>query len=164
MAVFGSLKTLRSQLASTPAFERAFAYVGECLRQDSPAHRRINAVKVGDTERVELGGGVFALEQAYQSKPRAEGRWESHYAYIDVQVIVEGNELMEVTDVNRLAVHEDRMPAGDVLFYHSFDDGSVLRIETGEAAVFFPVDAHKPSLAAGSSALVRKTVVKIPVA
>ncbi len=164
MALFGSLETLRSQLTTSPAFERAFAYVEECLRTDSAAHRRINKVKVGDTERVELGGGVFALEQAYQAKPRAEGRWESHRAYIDVQVIVEGDELMEATDVNRLSIQEDRTPANDVLFYHSFDDGSVLRIKAGEAAVFFPIDAHKPSLAAGSLALVRKTVVKVPVA
>ncbi len=164
MALFGSLEALRSQLATTPAFERAFVYVEECLRGDSPAHRRISAVKVGETERVELGGGVFALEQAYYSKPRDEGRWESHHVHIDVQVIVAGDELMEVTDVNRLTIQEDRTPANDLLFYHSFNEGSVLRIKAREAAVFFPIDAHKPSLAVGSPALVRKTVVKVPVA
>jgi YhcH/YjgK/YiaL family protein len=164
MALFGSLEALRAQLATTPAFERAFAYVEECLRTDSAAHRRLNAVKVGDTERVELGDGVFALEQAYHSKPRDDGRWESHHAHIDVQVIVAGDELMEVTDVNRLKVQENLTPAKDLLFYHSFDEGSVLRIKAGEAAVFFPIDAHKPSLAVVSPALVRKTVVKVPVA
>lgn len=164
MAIFGSLDTVRAQLATNPAFQRALAYVEECLSPDSAAAARLRAVKVGDTERVELGGGVFALEQAYQSKPRAEGRWEAHRAYIDVQVIVVGEELMEVTDVSRLRVAEDFTPAKDLLFYQSFDEGSVLRVKAGEAAVFFPVDAHKPSLAVGAPALVRKTVVKVPVA
>jgi len=164
MALFGSLETLRAQLATTPSFERAFAYVEDCLRPGSAAHQRLQAVKLGDTERVELGDGVFALEQAYLAKPRAEGRWESHYAYIDVQVIVEGDELMEVTDVKRLTIAEDLTPAKDLLFYRPFDDGSVLRVKAGEAAVFFPVDAHKPSLAVGTPSLVRKTVVKVPVA
>ncbi len=164
MALFGSPETLRAQLATTPSFERAFAYVEECLRPGSAANQRLQAVKAGDTERVELGGGVFALEQAYDSKPRAAGRWESHYAYIDVQLIVTGEELMEVTDVKRLEIAEDFTPAKDLLFYQPFDDGSVLRMKAGEAAVFFPVDAHKPSLAVGSPSLVRKTVVKVPVA
>ena len=164
MALFGSVETLSAQLATNPSFERAFTYVEECLRPGSGAHQRLQAVKIGDTGRVELGGGVFALEQAYQSKPQAEGKWESHLTYIDVQVIVSGDELMEVTDVKRLKIAEDLTPAKDLLFYQPFDDGSVLRVKAGEAAVFFPADAHKPSLAVGTPSLVRKTVVKVPVA
>ena len=164
MALFGSLETLRSQLATSPAFQRAFAYAEECLSPGSPAFKRLHAVGIGQTERVELGDGVFALEQAYDSKPRVEGRWESHYAYIDVQVVVAGDEIMEVTDVKRLKIAEDFTPAKDLVFYQPFADGSVLRVKAGEAAVFFPIDAHKPSLAVSSPALVRKTVVKVPVA
>jgi len=165
MALFGSLATVRTQLAGSPSFERTLAYVEEILRPGSEAQQRLLAVAAGDTGRVELGDGVFALEQAYVAKPRAEGRWEAHRVYIDVQVIVTGEELMEVTDVSRLAVAEDNTPAKDILFFEQNLDGSVLRMRAGELAVFYPVDAHKPSLAAGEpAALVRKTVVKVPVA
>lgn len=165
MALFGSLATVRAQLVGCPSFERTLAYVEEVLREGSPARQRVLAVPEGTTERVELGDGVFALEQSYVAKPRAEGRWEAHRQYIDVQVIVAGDELMEVTDISRLAVTEDRTPAQDLLFFGDYPDGSVLRMRAGELAVFFPVDAHKPSLAAGDPAsLVRKTVVKVPVA
>jgi YhcH/YjgK/YiaL family protein len=165
MALFGSLATVRAQLAGNPSFQRTLAYVEEILRPGSPAHQRLLAVPTGETERVELGDGAFALEQAYVAKPRAEGRWEAHRAYIDVQVIVSGDELMEVTDVSRLKVAEDHTPAKDILFFEGYPDGSVLRMRAGELAVFYPVDAHKPSLAAGeAAALVRKTVVKVPVA
>ncbi len=165
MALFGSLATVRAQLAGSPSFERTLAYVEEILRPGSAAHQRLQAVPMGETERVELGDGVFALEQAYVAKPVVEGRWEAHRVYIDVQVIVTGDELMEVTDVSRLQVEEDHTPAKDLLFFKGYPDGSVLRMRTGELAVFYPVDAHKPSLAAGQPAsVVRKTVVKVPVA
>ncbi|HEY8991395.1 MAG TPA: YhcH/YjgK/YiaL family protein [Luteolibacter sp.] len=165
MALFGSLATVRKQLAGSPSFQRSLAYVEEILRPGSEANRRLMAVATGDTVRVELGDGVFALEQAYVAKPVVEGRWEAHRLYIDVQVIVGGDELMEVTDVARLAVDEDFTPAKDLLFFKGYADGSVLRMREGELAVFYPVDAHKPSLAAGApAALVRKTVVKVPVA
>ena len=165
MALFGSPATIRAQLAGSPPFERALAYVEDILRPGSEAHARLMAVATGETGRVELGDGVFALEQAYIAKPRAEGKWEAHKVYIDVQVIVSGEELMEVTDVARLTVAEDHTPAKDILFFEQNRDGSVLRMRAGEIAVFYPVDAHKPSLAAGEpAALVRKTVVKVPVA
>jgi biofilm protein TabA len=165
MALFGSPATIRAQLAGSPSFERALAYVEDILRPGSEAHARLMAVATGETGRVELGDGVFALEQAYIAKPRAEGKWEAHKVYIDVQVIVSGDELMEVSDVARLTVAEDHTPARDILFFEQNLDGSVLRMRAGEIAVFYPVDAHKPSLAAGEpAALVRKTVVKVPVA
>ena len=165
MALFGSPDTIRAQLAGSPPFERALAYVEDILRPGSEAHARLMAVATGETGRVELGDGVFALEQASIAKPRAEGKWEAHKVYIDVQVIVSGDELMEVTDVARLTVAEDHTPAKDILFFEQNRDGSVLRMRAGEIAVFYPVDAHKPSLAAGEpAALVRKTVVKGPVA
>jgi len=164
MAIFGTLDTLRAQLARPEHFAAALAYVAEVLRPGSAAQARIGGIAAGATERVELAGGAFALEQAYFTNPRTAGRWESHRAYIDVQVIVAGEELMEVADAAQLAVAEDLRPAKDLIFYRPFDGGSVLRVGAGGAAVFFPADAHLPSLRTGAAAtLVRKTVVKVPV-
>ncbi len=163
MAVFGSLSTVRDQLAPSLAFATALEYVERCLTPGSEENRRILAVAVDATERVELAGGVFALEQAYVGKPAETGKWEAHKAYIDIQVVVAGNELMEVTDVRELTVAEDLTPERDLLFYAPFDGGSLLRAGTGFVAVFFPIDAHKPSLSAGDGGVIRKTVVKVPV-
>jgi YhcH/YjgK/YiaL family protein len=164
MAIFGTLGTLRAQLARPDHFAATLAYVAEALRPDSAVQARIARIAAGVTERVDLSGGAFALEQVYLTKPRTEGRWESHRAYIDVQVIVVGEELMEVADAAHLAVAEDFRPVKDLIFYQPFDGGSVLRVHAGEAAIFFPSDAHLPSLRTGAAgALVRKTVVKVPV-
>ncbi len=163
MALFGSLSTVRAQLAASPAFDLALDYVACVLRPGSPEAARIAAVPVGETLRVELGEGVFALEQAYVSKPAAQGRWEAHERFIDVQVIVTGRELMGVVDVAQLAVAEDFRPQRDLVFFAPFEGGSVLKTGAGDVAVFFPVDGHMPSLADGEPAKVFKTVVKVPV-
>ena len=165
MALFGTLSTVRSQLAGCPSFQRALDYVEDILRPGSESHKRLHAVATGETLTIELGEGVFAMEQAYVAKPRTEGRWEAHKVYIDMQVIVSGDELMEVADVSRLVLAEDKTPAKDVMFFENGPSFSVLRVGSGDIAIFYPVDAHKPSLAAGEpAALVRKTVVKVPVA
>ena len=164
MALFGSLSTVRAQLAASPAFDLAFDYVARALTPGTAEASRIAAVPDGETVRIELGEGVFALEQAYQGKLPAEGRWEAHERFIDVQVIVSGNELMGVIDASRLTLAEDFRATRDLMFFAPREGGSTLRVGAGEVAVFFPVDAHMPSLADGEPTLVRKTVVKVPVA
>lgn len=163
MALFGSLSTVRAQLASSPAFKIAFDYVARALTPGSPEATRIAAVPEGVTERVELGEGVFALEQAYEAKPVSAGKWEAHERYIDVQVIVSGRELMGVIETSALTLTEDYRAERDLMFFAPADGGSILRVGPGGVAVFFPADGHMPSLADGEPALVRKTVVKVPV-
>ena len=164
MALFGPLAALPGQLARFDHFAPAFAYVAEARRAGSEAHRLLAGLPVGETGRVELGGGAFALPQVYLTRDRTEGRWETHRAYIDVQAVIEGEEFMEIADRDRLTVAEDLTPGRDVIFYQPFDRGSVLRLVPGSAAVYFPPDAHLGCIATAAPALVRKIVVKVPVA
>lgn len=162
MAVFGSLSTVRAQLALDPRFKAALDYVAEAQQADSAVRRRINAVAVGATERHELAGGAFALEQAYLSKPRAEAFLESHIKYIDVQAVTAGEEIQEVVDIARMTVDVPYNAERDLIKYHDFRDTSLISAREGLVAVFFSVDGHI-SRAVGPAVLVRKTVVKVPV-
>ena len=164
MAIFGSIATVREQLGNSPQFKAAFAYLEDCFHPGSAASLRLQQIAEGKSERVELAGGAFALEQVYRSKPRADGFFESHRAFIDVQVVVSGEEFIEVNDIAGLQVKEDRTPGKDVIIYHMTDTASALRMRAGDAAVLYPVDGHMPSVAIAGSALVRKIVVKVPVA
>ncbi len=165
MALFGSLSTIRAQLPAAPAFARSLDYVARCLTPGSPEAARIAAVPEGVTERIELGDGVFALEQAYVGKPESAGKWEAHERMIDIQVIVAGRERMGVREVAGLVLTEDYRAERDLMFFAAPAGGvSMLAVATGGIAVFYPADAHMPSLADGAPTLVRKTVVKVPVA
>ncbi len=165
MASFGTVDGLAPHFPG-PAFRRAFAYAAEALRPGSPVHGRLLAQAPGTVDRVELGDGVFAMEQTYEAKPRSEGFFESHRRHIDVQVVVAGVEAMEVADIGRLRVTAGFDAERDLVKYGTdITDASRLVVAAGEAAVFFPDDGHMPSLRVdGRPALVRKTVVKVPVA
>lgn len=165
MAQFGPFSSLRA-LDPAEQFAVAFAYVDEALRAGSPVNDRILALATGVTERHDLGGGAFALEQAYLAKPRAEGFFEAHRTYIDVQVIVAGVEVMEVEEIARLEPTMAYDEARDLSKYSLVaPQAARLIMRAGDAALFFPSDGHMPSLQLdGAPRLVRKTVVKVPVA
>ncbi len=162
MAIFGSLATVRSQAPRLPFLDAALAYAAEILAPGSAAHRRLLALEEGGSFRVELGGGLHAIEQVYRTRGPGEGRLESHFAHLDLQLVVLGEELLELADVSRLRLVEDGRPGKDVAFYAPAA-GSVLRLGAGDAALLFPADGHAGGLRAGEPAVVRKTVVKVPV-
>lgn len=165
MAILGSFSAVRAQSPQSAVFKLAFSYVEELLRPDSPARARLRGIAVGTSQRIELGEGVFAMEQVYATKARPDGIFESHRKYIDVQVIVEGEEVMEVIDASRVQVKEPYNAEKDYLLYQDAPGASQLRVGPGDTAVFFPVDVHMPSLRpAAAAGTVRKTVVKVPVA
>ncbi|HTX66296.1 MAG TPA: YhcH/YjgK/YiaL family protein [Opitutaceae bacterium] len=141
----------------------AFAYAAEALQPGTAAHARIAALKAGATHRHELAAGAYAVEMAYLTKPRAEGFFETHRQYVDVQVVVEGAEVMELADAARLGITAAYDEARDMTKHTDAPAPSILRVPAGHAAVFWPEDAHMPSLALERPALVRKTVVKVPV-
>lgn len=71
---------------------------------------------------------------------------------------------MGVREVEGLVLAEDYRADRDLMFFASTEPASMLRVKAGGVAIFFPADAHMPSLADGAPALVRKTVVKVPAA
>jgi YhcH/YjgK/YiaL family protein len=165
MALIGSIATVRAQACPKEQFAAAFAYLDEVFRTDSPAAARIRATAVGVTERIELAGGAFALEQVYRTKARAEGFFESHRKFIDVQVIVEGEEAMELVDVSRAVVKTAYQAERDLIVYEDASGATVLQLRAGEAAIFHPADIHMPGLGGSATGgIVRKTVIKVPVA
>lgn len=165
MAIFGSISTVRAQAFPAAKFAATFEYLDEVFRAGSAIGERIRSVPAGETKRYELSGGAFALEQAYFTKPRAEGFFESHLKYIDVQVIFEGEEWMEVVGVDRAVVRQAYVAERDLIVYEDVTRTNLLHLPVGQTAVYYPVDVHMGGLfGPASRGLVRKTVIKVPVA
>lgn len=101
---------------------------------------------------------------AYRTRDRDAGRFETHVRFIDVQAIVSGAECMALEDRAGLEVVEDCSAERDAIFYRDRDGGSMLRLDESNIAVFFPADAHLGGIAADAPVLIRKVVVKVPVA
>lgn len=107
------------------------------------------------------GEEIFALVQEYITKNQEEKKFESHEKYIDIQLIVEGQEIMGYTPVQGLEIKEDLRPAKDMIFYKETLNGSNVKFTSGDYAIFFPEDAHKPCCALNECSKVRKIVVKV---
>lgn len=163
MAIIGSISVVRAQTCGWAWFAPAFDYVEEVFRPDSEARRRLQKLAAGSAHRVELPNGLYAMEQAYVTKTRAEAFFESHRRYVDLQVVVEGSELMGLVDIGKLTITDPYDAERDVIIYSDCRAASNLRLGAGEAAVYFPDDGHMPGVRTGvDPTLVRKTVVKLP--
>ena len=107
------------------------------------------------------GSHVFALVQEYRTKPLAEGFWESHRAYIDVQYVIAGTERIGYANLSALRPRAPYDADKDLLVHDG--SGSFFDVPAGSFAIFAPQDAHMPCLAAGEPAHVRKVVIKVAV-
>ena len=105
---------------------------------------------------------VFPLVQDNTTKPKAEGVWEAHRKYIDVQFVAAGVEQMGWAKLDTLAVKKPYDADAD---YALFDGpGDFLTVPAGSFTIFFPKDGHIPGIAVNDQpSAVRKIVVKVAV-
>jgi YhcH/YjgK/YiaL family protein len=114
--------------------------------------------------RYEIDGTrVYALVQSYQTLPAGdESKYEAHRQYLDIQFIVEGSEGMGWTKLENMKVTQEYNPAKDVILGTCpLAQATLIRVDAGQAALFFPSDAHAPKLAVAAPGPVRKIVVKV---
>ena len=110
------------------------------------------------------GDSLYALTQSYETKLPEAARYESHRDYLDIQILIEGREIIEVTDRDSLKVSVPYAP--DIEFYATPKPNPChsMVLVPGDALVFFPEDAHRPQLAVdGLPSAVRKLVLKIAI-
>jgi YhcH/YjgK/YiaL family protein len=109
------------------------------------------------------GEDVFAVCMEYETKNLNLSKNEAHKKYIDVQYIVSGTEMMNVSAIKDLLKTEEYDEAKDVIFYEHRADCS-FAAGSGCFAVFFPEDAHMPGIFTKSGPEnVKKVVVKVHV-
>jgi YhcH/YjgK/YiaL family protein len=133
----------------SPGIDRAFDY----LHQTD-----LSALELGDHEID--GEKIYARVLTYTTRPMEQGVWEAHRRYLDLQVIVEGQERICYAPLNRL-VHGDYTEAKD--FWQLSGNGDALLLLPGGFMLLWPTDGHMPNLATEAPAPVKKVVVKIAV-
>lgn len=111
--------------------------------------------------RIDIDGDqVFAMVQEYNTRPKAQGFWEAHRQYIDIQYVVSGVEHMGFANLAQLEAGDydeskDFLPLQGV--------GSFVLLPAGMFTVFLPEDAHMPAMAVNEPEPVKKVVVKVAV-
>jgi biofilm protein TabA len=142
---------LEEQVAMTPAMRQAVDWLKSVWGQELP------------DGRVEIDGTtVYALVQSYTGKPVDAPRYEAHRAYIDVQVVVMGQERFGWAPLEAMAPTDEYNPEKDVIHGTVPTPGSVLiPLQAGQLMVLYPSDAHAPGLSAADDSPVKKIVLKV---
>lgn len=104
---------------------------------------------------------IFVIVNDYVTKEITEGKPESHKEYIDVQYVADGTELIGYAPLAEQEIIDTYNKENDIIFYDC--ECSLLKIEAGSFAVFFPGDIHMPGLKSDFKSNVRKVVVKVRV-
>ena len=114
--------------------------------------------------RHELADGDFVNVMTYTPKPRPEACYESHEAYVDIQMVIDGTEILEVAPVEALTVTSPYSSEGDCALYSGETPGERFVLAPGRWCLVMPNDAHMPGVAIGRDpAPVKKAVFKVRV-
>jgi YhcH/YjgK/YiaL family protein len=162
MAIFGTLEVVMAQV-NKKQFEKAFSYLKNVSKSETLENKRLLSLADNAFEKIELDKDNFALEQVYISKEREACFFESHKQYIDVQYILEGEEIIEVSNKHNLKENFPYDESIDLIKYSDIKDASRIILKKGDIAIFYPEDAHMPCLKLNSNVKVIKTVVKVRV-
>lgn len=133
-----------------PLFAQSFAYLEKYL--EKPVAPGIYEVS---------GTDIFAKVQSYLT--RTEGDYETHDHYIDIQLMVSGVERVDYIARESLKAKGEYDPVEDAQFYMDEQPNCSFLLTSGNFAIFFPEDAHKPAMALGEAAEAKKVVLKVKV-
>lgn len=116
----------------------------------------LGCLKMG--KNVVDGDAVYVNRFDYDTV--AEPITEGHLRYIDIHVVLEGEEVVAVSDTSTLTEIERKEDEDYIGFQGKFQSLNTLRPE--DVLICFPEDAHSPKRICGTSSChVKKAVVKV---
>ncbi|EGO8359395.1 YhcH/YjgK/YiaL family protein [Escherichia coli] len=110
------------------------------------------------------GDRLFYLISEDMTEPFEQRRAEYHARYLDIQIVLKGQEGMTFSTQAADAVETDWLADKDIAFLPEGREEKTVILNEGDFVVFYPGEVHKPLCAVGAPAQVRKAVVKLLVA
>ena len=146
LMIIDYLNRFKQYTRNVPELYEAVKFAEKVRRENLPVGR----YPVGDN---------YALVQEGATRPFAEGKFEVHKKYLDVQIMIEGFEYMEYADLTDLTADVQYNEQTDVEFLNG--KGQPLLIKPGMFYVVYPGDGHKPCCHSTTPLNYKKVVVKI---
>lgn len=112
--------------------------------------------------RYELQGeNIFMNVMQFATQSPEQKKAELHQKYIDIQVLLSGEEriLFGLTDSARQC--EERHAEDDYQLCNHIADEQALTLKPGRFAIFMPGEPHKPGCAVGDTGEIKKVVIKV---
>ena len=117
-------------------------------------------VSLRDNQRVELKGDlVYCTRFTYETIPQEESFFEAHRRYLDIHIMVEGEERVDMNRPEDLNL-TDAQEGNDFYAYQGESWHSTV-LKPGEFLVVFPGDAHRIKVQVDGPKTVSKAVFKV---
>lgn len=118
-----------------------------------------NNIKSG---RYNIDEESYANIDEYEPKLIDKCKFEAHKKYIDIQMIVCGEEEIHLTDIKNLKVSEKYDENRDIMFFENSEKYiDKIKLVPNKFVLIYPHEAHKPQIKTTAN-FVKKIVVKIP--
>ncbi|MEG1145435.1 MAG: YhcH/YjgK/YiaL family protein [Clostridium sp.] len=111
--------------------------------------------------RYEFEGGFFMVQKG-ETRPMAEGTFEAHRKYVDIQIVLDGSEEIAWADLSDLKEEGEYDEIKDKAAYTGSEDNT-MKITAGMCYVAFPQDGHKAVRHTKKPQFYTKIVMKLPV-
>lgn len=110
--------------------------------------------------KTEIDGlNLFCLVSEDLTEPTADRRGEFHQQYLDIQLLLRGEEWIGVGPHDYVSNGADH-PHPDLWFVDD-EQTSYLALQPGDFAIFWPGELHRPLCTFNQPAKVKKLVVKV---
>ncbi|AKE61511.1 MULTISPECIES: YhcH/YjgK/YiaL family protein [Citrobacter] len=140
------------------------SWLPEELRQ-AIEYIKANVTETTEKGKHEIDGSrLFYLISEDMTEPFEKRRAEYHARYLDIQIVLKGQEGMTFSVLPAGKPDTDWLADKDIAFLAEGEQEKTLILNEGDFVVFYPQEVHKPLCAVGAPAPVRKAVVKLLVA
>lgn len=176
MAIFGKLTHLEWFFKANPVLANNIqTYMFNAINPAKNTYKRITNITLDAKEErkemiLDFTKGIRAIEQTYYLKSPKDAFYETHNAFIDLQLVVRGYECISIGDSDTfciktpynaekdIIIYENRLPQtqntessatlGDMPLERDSDTPvrTHILLESGDLAIFFPNDVHAGGL------------------
>ncbi|MHB0913972.1 MAG: YhcH/YjgK/YiaL family protein [Armatimonadota bacterium] len=112
--------------------------------------------------RYDITPDWYVFVNPYETNPIEDCAFEAHRKYIDIQLLLSGEEHVGYTEIETLQTSVEYNAEKDFEILKG-NGGDTFTLKPGYFVVFYPQDAHMPGIAIGSPQPVRKIVAKVKV-
>lgn len=102
---------------------------------------------------------VYAMVTENPTKDLDSAKWESHRNYIDLHMVINGEEKIGVAPIGNLTVTMPYDASKDLINYTG--KGTFYLAQPNTFFLFFPSDAHMPNITTGGNKADKKIIIKI---
>jgi YhcH/YjgK/YiaL family protein len=147
--IYDSLNNFREILGVHRLFSPVWKYLKNHNLKNLPAGRH------------SIGNGIIAMMNAYDTKKESEAKMECHEKYIDIQIMVSGEENIGVCRKEKCKKYKYMEETDFQELKGKYD---LMKLEKNCFFIFFPQDGHMPGLQINhKKKKVIKVVFKVPV-